>query len=239
MTLSRSVHLLFIAVASTALAQQPPTIFPFEPAQLLGVLPTAPVDWKIARSEADSSLGEWLETRATRTFQPSSGLSNGLDSSPASTGEVEISVTDTAGFAASLAQFADFAPGKNAIVEKKFLGSLPAILTSGEGGHRLTQVLVSKRYLVEITITNLPQQHVEDWLRIFHFENLPQKPVSPTKRPLEFRLSHVDELHPENDRSYVVSTTSSKRVNEFLKSLPPESIDSGSNRQDTRDPLHP
>jgi hypothetical protein len=187
--------------------------------QLLAVLPTAPTDWKVTRSEADNSLGEWLETRATRTFQPPPTPSAGSDAAPATPLDgVEVSVVDTAGFAPSLGAFAGFTPGKSSIIEKKLLGSLPTIIISGEGGRQLVQVLVSARFIVEITLPNLPKQHVEDWLRAFHFDISPQR--APTTRPSEFRLTHVDELHPENNRSYIVSATNSKRVDEFLKALP-------------------
>jgi hypothetical protein len=137
-------------------------------------------------------------------------------------GEIELSVVDTAGFAPSLAAFANFAPGKNGTLEKKLIGTLPAIVIANQDGRQFVQVLVASRYLVELTLTNLPRQRAEDWLRGFHFESLPQTSKTPTSRPREFRLSHIDELQPKNNRSYAVSTTSARRVDAFLKSLPPD-----------------
>lgn len=217
---------LVAASASVALAQQTPATFPYEPTEMLAALPDAPADWTIKRSEADTTLGDWLETRATRVFQAPPVPSNAT-STPAApqVGEIEISVTDTAGFTPSLAAFANFAPAKSGNVERKFIGSLPAVVvTRGEDG-QLAQVLVSGRYIVEITLKHLAQPRIEDWLKSFHFDRLPSKSPTPATRPQEFRLTHLDELHPENNRSYSVSTTNSKRVSDFLKSLPPDPVD--------------
>ncbi len=222
--ISFRLFLALLLVASGVIptsAQQTPTTFPFEPAQLLTVLPSAPAEWTLTRSEAETTLGEWLETRATRVFHsPPQPAVNNKDT--ATTGEVEIAVTDTAGFAPSLAAFVNFTPGKNGAVEKKLIGSLPAIVFAGENGGQLTQVLVANRYIVEISLSHLPSSKIEDWLRGFHFDSLPPKPPAPMTRQRDFRLTHVDELHPENNRSYSVSTTSSKRVSDFLKTLPAE-----------------
>ncbi|MEI9898636.1 MAG: hypothetical protein WDN28_33460 [Chthoniobacter sp.] len=233
MTLLRSLPLLgLLLFAITASAEDAPAPFPFEPAQLLTVLAAAPADWKITRSDAATTLGQWLKTRATRTFQPPPPSAT-ADAAPASApGEVEVSVIDTAGFAPSLAAFADFTPGKNGALEKKLLGTLPAIVISGEGGRQFSQVLVSNRYIVEITLPHLSPVRLEDWLRGLHFDFLPPAASVPTVSPREFRLTHVDELHPENNHSYVVSTTSSKRLAAFLKTLPPEKSDTETASQD-------
>ena len=216
MTLLRSLLALSLGFAGTVSAEQTTAIFPFEPAQLLATLPAAPPEWTVVRSEADSSLGDWMETKATRVFSAPPAATSGP------TGEAEISVTDTAGFPPSLANFANFTAGKSGNVEKKLTGSLPTIVVTTEEGRQLTQVLVSGRYIVEILLTRSTPSRIEDWLRGFRFDLLPPKSVTPTARPREFRLSHVDELHPEKNRSYSVSTTSSKRVSDFLKTLPAE-----------------
>jgi hypothetical protein len=227
----RLAALLFVCGAwiATATAQQTPTVFPVEPIQLLGVLPAAPAEWKVIRSEAETTLSEWLETRATRVFQapPAPGPANAdVTSNALPPGELEITVVDTAGFAPALAAFANFAPGKNGNLEKKLIGTLPAIITKGESERQFVQVLVASRYLIEITMTNLPRHPVEDWLRSFHFDLLPQQSRPVVNRLREFRLSHIDELRPSNNRSYVVSTTNAKRVDDFLKTLPPVAPDS-------------
>jgi hypothetical protein len=163
-----------------------------------------------------------LETRATRVLQaPPTPVPVGDASvAPLPPGEIEITVVDTAGFAPALAAFEDFTPGRNANVEKKLIGALPAIVIANDGGRQFVQILVSSRYLVELTLTNLPRHRAEDWLRGFHFDGLPASSKAPISRPREFRLSHIDELQPKRNRSYVVSTTNSKRVDAFLKSLP-------------------
>lgn len=228
--------LSFAASIAGAFAQQTPSLFPYEPAQLLGVLPAAPAEWKVLRSDAEVTLGEWLETKATRTFQSPPSTAGAADGSanPGLPGEIEINVTDTAGFAPALAAFANFAPVKNGNFEKKLFGTLPAIVITGDNGRQFVQVLVGSRYLVSLTLTNLPRHRAEDWLRTFHFETLPPASKTPTSQPREFRLSHLDELQSKNNRSYVVSTTNARRVDAFLKTLPaaapePAVAESGAN----------
>jgi len=82
----------------------------------------------------------------------------------AATGELEISVADTAGFAQSLAAFANFTPSKNGNLEKKLFGTLPAIIVRSETASDFAQILVSARYLIELKLTNLPNQRFETWL---------------------------------------------------------------------------
>jgi hypothetical protein len=53
---------------------------------------------------------------------------------------------------------------------------------------------------------------VEDWLRSFHFDRLPEKSAVLAAVNGQFRLAHVDELHPEKSRSYFVSVTDAKKV---------------------------
>lgn len=231
----RSFLILLFAASGAipASAQQTPGTFPFEPAQLLTVLPSAPAEWTITRSEAETTLGDWLETRATRVFHsPPQPSPNNNDTATA--GEVEIAVTDTAGFTPSLAGFANFTSSKSGGVEKKLIGSLPAIIFAGENGGQVTQVLVANRYIVEISLSHLPSSRIEDWLRGFHFEQLPPKPSTPATRQHDFHLTHIDELLPENNRSYFVSTTSSKRVSDFLKTLPAEKPDEATTAAATR-----
>jgi hypothetical protein len=216
--------LLLVALLSTAFAQQTPPILPVEPHQLLGILPAAPADWKIIRSDAETTLGEWLETRATRVFQaPPAPVEAGtaVSASKAPRGEIEINVVDTAGFGPALAPFVGFKTSKSDGLEKKVLGSLPAIIVTSTDGKQLAQVLVASRYLVELTFTHLTNARVEDLLRGFRFDTLPQKGQTLTNRPREFQLTHIDELEPTNNRSYSVTTTSTKRLDDFLKTLPP------------------
>ena len=79
--------------------------------------------------------------------------------------------------------------------------------------------------VLELTLTNLPRHRVEDWLQGFRIQALPATNKSQLTRPREFRLSHIDELEPRNNRSYAVSTTSAKRLDDFLKTLPPAPIE--------------
>jgi len=213
MKLSRLFCLfLLTGFSPIASAQQTTAAYPYEPAQLLLALPVTPADWTLIRSDADTSLGQWLLTKATRVFQAPPLSITPASAAPVPPGEVRISVVDTGGFAPSLADFADFKPAKSGPIEKKFVESLPAIVFTDDDGHQFTQVLVASRYLVEIAFTNLPQPRLEDWLRTFHFDQLPPQNDAPAASSLEFRLSHLDELHPDKNRSYVVSVTDPARL---------------------------
>lgn len=213
---------LVFGASFAALAQPKGAILPFEPAQILATLPAAPADWATTRSDAETTLGDWLATRATRVFHGSPSAQTGQEpGTPAITPvEVEVTVTDTAGFPPSLAAFTSFTPGKNGNMEKKNIGSLPAIIFTGDDGRQLTQVLVSGRYIIELSTPQSDRVRVEDWLRGFHFDKLPAQSIPLVTSVQTFRLPYVDELHPENNRIYSVSTTSSNRISDFLKTLP-------------------
>jgi hypothetical protein len=210
------------------------TTVPFEPDQLLAALPDAPRDWTLIRADGDLFLGDSLLSKATRVFQapvrPSEAAGIALPT-PASSrdasnkpppppGEVRIRILDTAGDAPSLADFADFKPGRSGSIEKKLFGSLPAIVFGGDETKQVIEVLVSSRYILNITFTNLPPQRVEDWLRAFHFDRLPEKSRTPDEPAGQFRLTHVDELHPEKNRSYLVSATDPKKLPKHAEAVP-------------------
>ena len=111
-----------------------------------------------------------------------------------------------------MAEFSDFKPAKNESIEKKFIGPLPAIVFSGDESKQLVKVLVFSRNILDITFTNVPQQHVEDWLRSFHFDRLSGTGDVSSLPAGQFHLSHLDELHPEKNRSYSVSVTDPKKL---------------------------
>jgi hypothetical protein len=220
MKFSHSLLLLFCLGWVTGLSAQV-TELPFQPEQLLATLPDTPRDWTLVRSDADLFLGDALLSKATRVFWAPTKPLNASDTPPPPPGEVKIRILDTAGDVPSLADFADFKPAKNGSIERKFIGSLPAIVFGGDETKQVTQVLVSSRYILDVTFTNLPQQRVEDWLRSLHFNRLPEKSEGPPAPTGQFRLSYVDELHPEKNRSYNVAATDRKRLNEILKASHP------------------
>jgi hypothetical protein len=210
---------LFYLLAATALAAEPAPVLPASPSALLGVLPAAPADWTILSSVADSKLNQTIETRATRLYQAPPEEKAAPD---APRGEVELSVLDTGGYLPALGAFTNFQPLKEGPVEKHLIGTLPAItLTTGEG-ERLTQVLVAARYIVEITLRRQPGTKAEAWLRTLRFDLLPSAIPAPAAAPREFRAVHLDELQPENNRSYLISTTDGERRLQYLRARPPE-----------------
>jgi hypothetical protein len=191
-------------------AQEKAATYPFQPDQLLAVLPETPREWTLIRSDADVFWGNSLLSKATRIFQ--APVLDGSNATPAPPGEVKIRILDTADDAPSRADFADFKPLRNGPIEKKLIGSLPAIVVSKDETKQLVEVLVASRFVLDITFTNLPQQRVEDWLRSFHFDRLPEKSEAPSTPTGQFRVVHVDELQPERNRSQLVSVSSSQKA---------------------------
>jgi hypothetical protein len=207
-----ALALLWMGLASALVAGEK-AAYPFSPDQLLTILPETPQDWTLTRSDAELFLGDSVLSKATRIFQaPAKTADASSGTALAPPGEVKIRVLDTASDAPSRADFANFKPGKNGPIEKKFLSSLPAIVFSEDETKQLTQVLVASRYILDITFTNVPQQRVEDWLRSFHFDRLPEKSEVPAAPAGQFHLAHVDELHPEKNRSYFVSVSEPEKL---------------------------
>jgi hypothetical protein len=203
--------LLWTGLASALIAQEK-AAYPFAPEQLLAILPEVPQEWTLTRSDGDFFLGDSLLSKATRVFQAPAKTVDTSKGTAAPPGEVKIRILDTASDAASRADFAGFKPGRIGPIEKKLIGALPAIVFGEDETKQLTQVLVASRYLLDITFTRLPEQRVEDWLRSFHFDRLPEKSAVLAAVNGQFRLAHVDELHPEKSRSYFVSVTDAKKV---------------------------
>ena len=203
---------LLLSAVHLLSAEEPKPVHPFEPAELLLALPSTPDQWTLVRSDAELSLGRSLFSKATRIFQAPPSPADATGNAPPPPGEVRIAVVDTGGDAPSLADFADFQPVRIGTFEKKLIASLPAIIQSDDHGRQTAQILVAARYLVEITLTHLPRQRVEDWLRTFHFDQLPPKSDTPSTDSHAFLLTHIDELHPERNRTYTVLTTDPKAL---------------------------
>lgn len=204
-SLASLLAIAFLAVVGPAgmRAADSGPIIPFSPSELIQALPQATDDWTLTRSDAETTFGNWLQTRATRTFQP---VSKSADTPPK--GEVEISVIDTGSYPSSLVPFADFHPGKLGSIEHLLIAGYPAIQVPDPSGYVLTQVLLASRYIVEVKITDLPTQKVDAWLRQLHFDALPRQASVPAGAlPQDLRLTSIDELHPERNRSYSVSVS--------------------------------
>ena len=203
-----------VALAASASAADAPVYIPVKPVDLLAVLPPVPTNWKLTRSEAEASFGNWYSTRASRTFE------GPPDASGKSAGRVDLSVTDTGAHPPAIAAFANFKAEKQAGWEKVFLGSVPAIQFAGANGERNTQALVNQRYLVEIQLSGLPQHTADGWLQALKFRTLPTStPVHPTP-PKEVLLHYVDELNAAKNRAYTVAIANSATLESALKKLP-------------------
>lgn len=206
-----------ILLSGPLLAAEPPhAVFPLNPTELLATLPATPTDWTLVRSDGGTNFGEWLTSRATRVFQPPPPPP-GTVPAPGPR-EVEITIVDTGGFAPTLTSFADFRPEKTDAMEKLYVGGLPALTFPLDEGKQFIEILVAGRLIVEITLTGLPQVKAETWLRALHFDALPRLENSlPATRQNEYRVSYLDELHPEKNRAYNVAPTDSEGLTKILK----------------------
>jgi hypothetical protein len=213
----RILILVVLGIAGISFAGEGQAFLPVKPGELLNVLPTTPMGWRLTRSEAETNFGEWYETRASRSFEaPADATSTGGPG-----GRVEIRVVDTGGFQKALVAFANFKAEKSEGFEKVRLGSVPVIHLAGANGERSSQALIDQRYLVEIQIAGLPRQTAEMWLRTLKFQALPPRPgPSRIAVPKEVRLQYVDELNPSNNRAYTVAVTNAATREETLKTLP-------------------
>lgn len=197
------LFLVFAFVGAAWIRSAEPVV-PVTPSELLAVLPATPQDWTLARSEAETSLDQWLRTRATRVYKvalPPNGASN--PALPA-TASVEISITDTGGFPSAIADFADFQPGKNGPLERLYISNLPAQVINLSADEVLIQALAVQRFLIEVTVKSLPNAKIESWLRLLRFDALNLSGPARTKLPSPVQLTLVDELHPERNRSNTI-----------------------------------
>jgi len=201
----RSPWLLFAFVfASSTWARASEPVVPVAPSELLSVLPAAPQDWTLATSEAETSLDQWLRTRATRVYKVATPPNGAAAPAIPANASVEISITDTGGYASTIADFADFKPGKTGPLERLYISNLPAQVLSISSDEVLTQALAAQRFLIEVTIKSLPNVKVDAWLRLLRFDALHLPATAQTTLPVPVRLALVDELHPERNRSYTV-----------------------------------
>jgi hypothetical protein len=185
-------------------AENPPATGPVRPETLLAALPQASDAWSIVRSDAETTLGESRQTRATRIFHataPVPANPSGAASEAPGSGEVRVALSDFAGRIPG--DFANFKPGKAGAFESLFIGSSPAIVLTREDQRRV-KVLLANRYVVELTFVGLPREKPETWLRALHFEAL-QNPQPVPAVGGEYVTRFVDELHPEKNRQYKVS----------------------------------
>ncbi len=205
-TLSRlALIALSATILSAAHAQNPRPHVPFQPTQLLAVLPEVPTGWTTRRSDGMTTFSGSYKAEATRTFRETVPTAPGAPASAAPQ-EVEIRLVDTAGYQPALVSFLEFQPEKSPGLEKRLFGSLPAIISTPEPGVTFGQVLVSARYLVEIKLTNAPKPDFEPWLRLLHFDHLPVlEGQPPALVGNKVALVYVDELNPQKNRQTVVS----------------------------------
>lgn len=189
-------------------AESPLLNSPVRPEVLLAALPQAGEAWTVVRSDAETTLGEGLQTRAVRIFRPAAVVAtNSAESSGdgQTVPEVRIRLSDFAGRIPG--DFANFKPGKAGAFESYLIGSYPAISFTRDR-QRLVKVLLANRYVAELTFVDLPREKPETWLQGLHFEGL--RDVQPVVIPPNQRdhlVRFVDELHPEKNRQYKVSTS--------------------------------
>lgn len=221
----KSLSHLFIAAAILAVvhaapasAEDPSRVVPLTPAQLLAALPKPTSGWTLQKSQGETSLARWVESRARRAYvppvDPKTGLAPGL---------VELRLKDTGGFRPALHAFKDFKPVKSGDEEKLYLNGQPAVVTrdSDEPGSVQARVLLAGRFVLEITTTGRPEERLEAWVNQVDAAQLARLPVVKSETlPASVEIVHVDELQPARSRSYTVTTTNAGLLKKLLDELP-------------------
>lgn len=220
----KSLSSLFIAAAIIAAGHaapasaEPTRVVPLTPAQLLAALPKPTSGWTLQKSQGETSLARWVESRARRTYVPPVDPKTGL-----AAGLVELRLKDTGGFRPALHAFKDFKPEKSGDEEKLYLNGQPAVVTrdSDEPGSVQARVLLAGRFVLEITTTGRPEERLEAWVNQVDAAQLGRLPVVKAETlPASVQIVHVDELQPGRSRSYTATTTNAVALKKMLEELP-------------------
>ena len=208
-----------VAAGHAAPASAEPTrVVPLTPVQLLAALPKPTSGWALQKSQGETSLARWVESRAKRIYLPPVDPKTG-----SAAGQVELRLRDTGGFRPALHAFKDFKPVKSGDEEKLYLNGQPAVVTrdSDEPGTVQAKVLLSGRFVLEITTTDRPEEKLEAWVHQVDAAQLDRLPVVKADTlPASVQIVHVDELQPARNRSYTATTTNAVALKEMLDELP-------------------
>lgn len=191
-----------------------------KPQDLWQMMPGEMETWELKVSTAESRFNRWLEARAVREYQKIETPEEAESGKPTPPAKTRIVVTDTAGFPGSIDFFEGFEPGKDEEddIERRVLSGWPAFLIPYGDDELVVEILVAKRFLVEITLQHQPRRFVGQWVRRMDLGGLAGLPETEiVALPETVKVMRIDQLNPERNRAYLLATTSNSRVEQELQ----------------------
>ncbi|HEY5745324.1 MAG TPA: hypothetical protein VIU12_04525 [Chryseolinea sp.] len=183
-------------------------VLPVNPAELITYLPQAPAGWSVGASLAVSNFtANWITSLAQREFKqnvppPTPGATGPLPE-PAT---ITIYLTDTgykSDYTSMVTRPQSGPPPASASYFK--INNFPARSLQIGAATIILNVLIKGRYLVEIRSTNLKEDQLKKYVESLDFRKLRSRTdAGETSLPNPVILSRVDELNPQNNRSYPV-----------------------------------
>lgn len=199
--------LCMVAGPMQLLLAAPRPITPLKPSQLITYLPATPDQWTMKVSIGGNNFtGGWVTAFAERDFtQNPPPPTPGTPPAPFVPATMRINLSDTGyktDFTAVVTAPASGAPSNFTYFK---IGSFPARMIKGNDQDKsiLLNFLVKNRFLFEVRTTNLRDDLLKKYLESLDYTSLMSTPDSgDTTISDPVVLSRVDELHPENTRSY-------------------------------------
>ena len=145
-------------------------IIPVDLSRLFTVMPEKEDGWKLTKSKGWRGQYRWLEAIVTReSEQVPDEASKELDEKPA---KVRLTIKDTCKYTQSdLRLFSEFTEKKDDVREYVYMNSIPTIVT--ESDKRTTaQFLLYDRFVLSVTLFNLPKTELGEWFRKVEVESL-------------------------------------------------------------------
>lgn len=194
-----------------------------KPQDLWQMMPGEMETWELKTSTAESRFNRWLEVRAVREYEKIQTLEEVESGKPVPPAKTRIVVTDTAGFPGAIDFFDGFEPGKDDEneedeIEREILSGWPAFFIPYGENELVVEMLVAKRFLVEITLLHQPRRFVGQWVRRMDLGGLAGVPrTEVVALPETVKVMRIDQLNPERNRAYLLATTSNSRVEQELQ----------------------
>lgn len=191
-----------------------------EPQSLWEFMPGKMRTWELKESVAESRFDQWLEAKATRAYEKileeAEGSEGAGESEPPR--KTKISITDTARVPDLVSYFDNFEPGEDEEIERRMIVGYPAFLIPYGENELVIEMLVAKRFLVEITLENQPRRFVGEWVRRIDLQGLaaiPDTEIVPL--PESVKILRVDQLNPDRNNAYLLATTSNVRMEQEIE----------------------
>lgn len=195
-----------------AAQESPRGLTTLEPQQLLAALPKAPPGWTLKISTASNDADDWLEAEAERVYEFPAEEEGGEPTL------VRVGVLDTAGQGTALENFADFKVGPLGDgVTASIIDGMPAIRAAGDGFAHF-EMLVDKRFVVEILWRGSKEIELKDWLSGVRVSVLRAgaRKSEEIDFPEQIRITEIDELNPEKSATYLMAMSTGAQIERQL-----------------------